>query len=262
MKNAGKNNFPEGLQKMVRDYPAVLQDHLEDDIVSRKLPAGEVWSMDALRERYQSQIADIKVIIPSLIRKGLIVRKGPSTICINALPEAKIESVFQYAQKSNLRPRTIVRDVSIIAADKPLAEKLQIAVDDAVYQQVRSRLVDECVLANQYNFIPYSICPGLEDVDLSRRSFQLTLQEKYHTIITRIEESYALEYPARDDGDILEVGDSTRILAVQRVSYCSSGLPVVVADIHVNPKQFHYVAQLWPGAAGLIKELENRLDEH
>ena len=158
----------------------------------------------------------------------------------------------QYAQKSRLNPRTIVRDISVIEAGEALANKLDVPLGALVYQQVRTRLVDEQVLANQYNFIPFEICPGLEDVDLSHRSFQVTLEEDYHTVISRINEVYMLGDPMRDDTEILNLQAGDQVLIVERMSYSSSNMPLVYADIHVNPARFHYVASLWPDAEDIV----------
>jgi DNA-binding GntR family transcriptional regulator len=111
------------------------------------------------------------------------------------------------------------------------------------------------ILANQYNFIPYEICPGLEFIDLSRSSFQVALQRDFHTVITRIHEDYFLDAPSRDDSEILQISDQDQILIVQRTSYSRNNLPVVFADIHVNPCQFHYVKELWPKANSLINHI-------
>lgn len=239
----------------VKDYPSALQQQIERDIVSKLLHCGEKYSIEALGKHYNSKLTNMVLILPSLIRKGLITQVDEFIVRINGLPKANIESVFQYAEKSNLKPRTVVRAVTIAPADVFLAEKLNTAVGDLLYQQVRTRLVDEHVLANQNNFIPFGICPGLEEVDLSKKSFQVTLEQQFHAVITKIEETYELGNPTRDDTTVLDVAETDQLLIVQRISYSSSGMPLVFADIHVNPTQFHYVESLWPKAVDLVNSV-------
>ena len=145
--------------------------------------------------------------------------------------------------------------MTIIHADAFLAEKLELTEGAPVYRQVRTRLVDEQILANQYNFIPFEICPGLEGMDLSRRSFQVTLEKDFHTVITRINETYSLGDPIRDDAEILDLQTGDQVLIVERMSFSSSNMPLVYADIHVNPLQFHYVERLWPDAVEFVKSI-------
>jgi DNA-binding GntR family transcriptional regulator len=238
-----------------KKFPAGLQRLIENEIFSGALRNGEKYSIESLVERYNVSKEDLNLILPSLLRKGLAAQEDQTSILISGIPQAEIESVFQYAQKSNLKPRTVVRSVEVTQADAFLAETLKVPVRAPVFIQVRTRLVDEMVLANQYNFIPYEICPGLESVDLSQRSFQVTLEEDFHTVITRIEEKYILGNPERDDEKILNVVKDAQILIVQRISYSASDYPLVFADIHVNPKQFHYVENLWPKAVPLVDSL-------
>ena len=236
-------------------FPVVLQRQLEDEIVAGKFSCNQVVTLEELSYRNKSSIAEIQQVIPSLERKGLIEIISDESIKIFGLQEADVESVFQFAEKSNLKPQSIVRSVEIKLAEGFIAKILRLSIGDPVFIQVRTRKIDNKVLANQYNFIPYEICPGLEEVDLSCTSFQATLENRFHTIITRFEETYSLKKPTRDDAEILNVSEEESILVVQRISYSRSDFPLVLADIHVNPAQFHYVMELWPKALPLIQSL-------
>ena len=236
-------------------YPTSLQIKIENAIVYDDLQKGSAFTIVKLAQRFNASEAAVLQVMESLTRKGLVDEINSGSIRIHGLPEAEIESVFQYAQKSKLKPRTIVRSVKITNADGFLAKKLRVSLRAPVYVQVRTRLVDEEVLANQYNFIPFQVCPELEEIDLSKRSFQVTLEEQFHTVITHIEETYTLGNPARDDEEILGVDKDAKILIVQRISFSRKDYPLVFADIHVHPAQFHYVKDLWPKALPLVQSL-------
>ena len=238
----------------IKAYPADLQKQIESDIRNGRMAAGSEFPVGDLTGRYQTSADALGAVIPTLYRKGLIEKPDGENIKVLGLPEAEIESVFQYAEKAKLTPRTVVREVSVIAADAFLGEKLAVDEGAALYQQVRTRLVEGQVLANQYNFIPYTVCPGVETVNLSQRSFQVTLAEEYSTIIKRIEETYALGAPSRDDAEVLSLSADAEVLIVERMSFSANGMPLVFADIHVNPSAFHFVKNLWPGAAQLISD--------
>lgn len=223
--------------------------------MSDVLQKGEEYTIEGLFQRYNASVDEIRQVTRSLIRKGLVDKTSNDSIRIHGSPEAEIESVFQYAKKSKIKPRTIVRSVKITSADDFLAKELRVSLRAPVYVQIRTRMVDEKVLANQYNFIPFQVCPCLEKVDLSRRSFQVTLEKEFHTVITRIEENYTLGIPNRDDEEILDVGNKEQLLIVQRISFSRSNYPLVLADIHIHPAQFHYVKDLWPKALPLVQSI-------
>lgn len=234
-------------------FPANLQKLIEEEIVSGRLPVNFKIEIQELRTKFGSSAEDMNLVVSTLYRKGLVETGKNQVIKILGLPTAKIESVFQYAEKNKLKPSTVVRKVEICPADELIADKLHIPTSAWVFVQVRTRLINGRILANQYNFIPYEICPGLEKHDLSRSSFQVALEKNFHTVITRIHEDYQMVLPSRDDTEILALSNTDAILAVQRMSYSRSGFPLVFADIHVKPDQFHFVKDLWPNAVPLIE---------
>ncbi len=236
----------------VDNFPRILQREIENDIVTGKLGNGDSFTEKSLTTRYSAKEKDISLLIQGLYRKGLVELEENGNIRIMGLPEAKITSVFQYAQKSRLKPSTVVRKVEIIPADSETAKKLMIEPQSPAFVQVRTRLINHEILANQYNYIPYEICPDLESIDLSHSSFQVTLEKEFHTVITRIHEDYFMAPPTRDDQEILQIDDQDRVLVIQRTSFSRNEMPVVFADIHVNPKLFHYVKDLWPKASSLV----------
>ena len=240
----------------IKAYPSDLQKQIENDIRHGSLATGSEIPVSQIAERYNASVDAFERIIPTLYRKGLINKPDGEIFCVSGLPQAKIESVFQFAEKAKLSPSTVVREVSVIAADDFLSKKLNVESGEAMYQQVRTRLIDEQVIANQYNFIPYTICPGLETIDLSQRSFQATLAQEYSTIVKRIEETYVLGAPSRDDASVLDLPAEANVLIVERMSFSASDMPLVFADIHVNPSAFHYVKNLWPGAEKLISTIQ------
>ena len=237
------------------NFPKSLQRQFEEAIVSNDLSEQQSLTSEELSYRFETSIDDIQLILPSLERKGLIKIHIDGTVEILGLYKAEIESVFQYAEKSKLKPETIVRSVTVEASSMCIAEELWIPEGDPVFVQVRTRLIDGQILANQYNFIPYEICPGLESVDLSKTSFQATLEKKFCTVIARIKEVYSLEPPERADKEILLITHNQPVLVVQRTSFSRNEFPLVFADIHVNPAKFHYVKDLWPEAVPLIKSI-------
>jgi len=233
-------------------YPAKLQRQFEEEITAGHLITDKFYSFEELESRYSVKSIDLDLILETGHRKGLICFEEENRIRILGLPESGITSVFQFAEKSQLKPSTLVRRVDVIQADPLIAEKLVVEIGSPIFVQVRTRMINGKILANQYNFIPYSICPGLESLELSHSSFQVALEREFHTVITRIDEQYKMALPSRDDTEVLGIDNADHVLVVQRISCCRSSLPVVFADIHVNPQLFHYVEELWPGAGELV----------
>jgi DNA-binding GntR family transcriptional regulator len=144
--------------------------------------------------------------------------------------------------------------VQIISPGDEITNRLKMKPGDLVYHQVRSRLVEGHLLANQHNYLPIEVCPDLESKDLSRRSFQETLEQDYHAVVMEVKESCRLAPANLEDRQMLTLAENDDVIVVNRLSLSVTHQPLVWADIHVRIDRIDYVASLWPNAVHLIKE--------
>jgi len=233
-------------------FPAQLQRQVEQAIVDGKLMSGLAIYADALASAFHTTPNTMFRVLNAAHRKGLVKKQADGHFVVVGLGQPSIESVFQHTEKSGLKPTSVVRAVNLVPADSIVAEKLRMSPDDLVYRQIRTRQVNNKAIANQCNYIPLEICPGLEAVDLSHTSFQVTLEKRFLTIIAHIEETFALAPATPEDAKILGLAPNAQVLRVQRMSFSSNREPLVWADIHVRADQYAAVSQLWPQAAALI----------
>ena len=234
-------------------FPQELQRSFETDIVSGVLVGGLWLGFADLQNRYQADPSDLSRVLAAALRKGLIEKDSAGAVGILGKSRPAIQSVFQHATKSGLSPRSIVRAVEVVPASAQVARKLGLAEQDSVYRQIRTRLVNDEIVANQNNYIPIEVCPGLEAVDLTHASFQETLEGRYNAVVAHVEERFEIRPGSGQDIDILELEAGANILVVQRLSLSPNRLPLVWADIHVRTDRYHYVRELWPQAAALLQ---------
>lgn len=236
-------------------FPRALQEQFEGDIVKGILMKGLIVSFTDLQNRYHADSADLNRVISGTIRKGLLIQNmTDNQFYVLGKSQPTVISVFQHAAKSGLTPQSIVRAVVVKFASAFVAQKLKIKMGEPMFQQTRTRMVNNEVIANQNNYIPIEVCPGLEIVDLSRTSFQTTLEGQFNAVVADIEEYFEISPGSEEDADILGVERGSEVLIVQRLSLSPSGLPLVWADIHIRPDRYHYVKELWPEAAALLDQ--------
>lgn len=234
-------------------YPDKLQQSVEADIASGVLAVGQALDVSGLCGRYGTDGAEIDRVLGAAHRKGLVDKDSTGAYRVKGAFKAAIQSVFQHAAKSGLSPKSVVRAVEVVPASADVSRKLDVALGEPVFLQVRTRLVNGEVIANQNNYIPIEVCPGLETVDLSRTSFQETLEGRFHAVVAEIEEHFELRPGNAEDREILGLEAGANVLVVQRLSLSSNRRPLVWADIHVRTDRYHYVKQLWPRAAALLE---------
>lgn len=235
-------------------FPVKLQKQFEADIVNGILPVGKHIEVDTFQQKYASGFGDAYIVLRSAWRKGLLDCCKGGAYTVLGKSRSSVRSVFQHAASSGLSPKSVVRALKVVPANETVAAHLQIEAGYPVFCQTRTRLVNDEVAANQNNYIPIDVCPTLADVDLSQRSFQVTLNEDFNTVITEIQEEYQIAPPEGEDAHILDLKEGEDVLVVRRLSLSPTGQPLVWADIHVRLDRFHYVEALWPRAAEMLKK--------
>ena len=245
-----------GQEIMNMDYPRTLQLAFEQAIVNRHHVAGETLTIDELVSEYQASPEQISEVMLTAHRKGLVNEVAPEgrAFRVLGLPVTSFASVFTHTASSGLKPRSVVRDVEVEPATVLVADKLKVDVGDPVYRYVRTRYVDEQALANQTNFMPFAICPGLEHDDVSRYSFQKLLEEKYSTVLMEMKEWFRLAPATSEDQEILDLPDGSPVLVIERIALSATGWPLVWANIRIRPDRYEYVSALWPQAAHLLED--------
>ena len=233
-----------------------MQRQFEQAIISGAHPEGETVTVESLSSKDQASLAQMRQITQTAHRKGLVaqVAQEDGAYRILGLPTTSFASVFTHTASSGLKPRSVVRDVEVQAATPTVANMLEVEVGDPVYRYVRTRYVDEQALANQTNFMPFAICPGLENDDVSRYSFQKLLEEKYYAVLMEMKEWFRLVPSTTEDQEVLDLPDGSPVLVIERIALSATGWPLVWASIRIRPDRYAYVSALWPQAAQLLED--------
>lgn len=240
---------------MNETYPVELQMRLEQAIVEGVYARGSVVTVGDLVLDLNADALYFQPVLQTAHRKGLVEPMAEEgTYRILGLPTTELSSVFTHTQDRGLKPRSLVRSVQVEPASVEVASKLRVEKGSPVYRYVRTRFVDEQALANQTNYMPYAVCPGLEHDDVTRHSFQKLLEEKYAAITVGMEEQFKIVPASEQDGEILGVAPGSSILLVERLALSGSGWPLVWAHIRIRPDRYDYVQALWPEAAKLLTE--------
>lgn len=205
-----------------------------------------------LQSEFGLPAAEAEEVLACCYRKGLLEKIEGKDYRIKTFVKPNIFSVHQFAQSTGLKPRSVIRSVNLVAADLYMAEKLMLPVGALIYQQKRSRLINDLVVANQCNSIPQCVTLGLELLDLKDQSFQNVLENQYHAVVCSIEEEHALMPASQEDQAVLGLQGDEPVICIRRLSQSATGMPLVYAEIHLNPQDYHLVENLWPQAKHLM----------
>jgi GntR family transcriptional regulator len=236
------------------EFPKELQRRVERAIVEGELARGQVLALGDLADHFEAPVDQMQQVMQVAFRKGLVAKAEDGAFRILGLPTTKFASVFTHTAKAGFKPTSLVREVVVEPASRQVAERLKVEVGSPVYRYVRTRNVDGQPLANQTNFMPYEVCPGLEHDDVFRYSFQKLLEEKYFAVLVEMQEDYLLVPATDQDREVLGLPEGASVLVVDRIALSATGWPLVWAAIRIWPDRYEYVAALWPQAAQLLKD--------
>jgi GntR family transcriptional regulator len=236
------------------EYPVEMQREFEEGISAGRYTPGTRVTAAELGERSGLGADRAARVLAAAHRKGLVIRsaEGGESFIVQGVPRSSRQSVFTHTAEAGFRPTSLVRDVEIEPAACTVAEKLRVDEGSPVYRYVRTRYVDGRPLANQINYMPLEVCPGLEHDDVSWSSFQRLLEDKYRAILVDMEERFLLEPATGEDRTVLELPEGSEVLVIERVALSATGWPLVWANIRIRPDRYSYVAALWPAAAQLL----------
>ncbi len=229
-----------------------ILDAVELQLVEGDIKQSEPINAAWLQREFRITAAEAEKVLGCCFRKGLLDKTDDKNYRAKAVVKPNIFSVHQFAQSTGLKPRSIVRSVRLVAADEAMADKLMVPTGAPIYQQKRSRMIDDLVVANQCNSIPQCVTPGLEQLDLKDQSFQNVLENKYHAVVYSIEEDYTLPPASQEDRAVLGLQNDSRVICISRLSLSATDMPLVYAEIHLNPEHYHLVENLWPQARDLM----------
>jgi len=234
-------------------FPREVQKRFEGAIASGEYAKGRLLVAGDLAPQYGVSLPEMRQLLRAAWRKGLVQRIAQGQFEVLGLVQAAYDSVFTHTDKAGFKPRSLVRDVEVEPATALIAEKLRVDVGSPVYRYVRTRFADDEPLANQVNYMPYEVCPGLETFDVTRHSFQKLLEQEYLSVFVGMDEHFSLIPATEQDREILGLSEGASILVVDRVALGATGWPLVWATIRIRPDRYPYVAALWPEAAKLLR---------
>jgi DNA-binding GntR family transcriptional regulator len=234
------------------NFPIKLQRQFEDRLLEGVYTKGQMLDCETLAQELDASLDSIHQVLVAEERKGLVKRQQNGTYQVVGVEGIAIASVFVHAEKSGLQPTSTVRVVELEPASAEVAKKLDVEAGAPVYRFERTRHINNEIVANQINYIPFQLCPEFKDDDVSKSSFQKLLENKYLITANQAVEESVITKANQQDSEILGVQVNDPILEVQRVVLSSSNLPVVWAIIRIRPDRYHYVAELWPEAAELL----------
>lgn len=182
-----------------------------------------------LMKIYDVSRPTIRQAIQALVNQGLLAkRKKRGTIVLQKkISQAfthTIESYNDEAENKGLTPKTHVILMQKELPDNEVCDNLNIAADNYVYKLVRLRYANNQPIVLVTSYIPYKLCPNLDQFNFENDSLYATL-DKNNCPITQVKRK--LEVLAADEttADLLNIDAKDPIFYFHTIGFTTEGLP-------------------------------------
>ncbi len=110
--------------------------------------------------------------------------------------------------------------------DEREAAMLRLTPGSRVVYVRRVYLVDGVPMAMGGISLPAHRVPGLETLNLTDRSLNATLRERYGIVVARSERWLEAVVPTREQAEVLELGENVPVISIESVGWLADGSPV------------------------------------
>lgn len=193
-----------------------------------------------LMETYGISRSTIRQAILVLVNDGYLRRdKSKGTIVTSPTGRMRfVGSLISFSEEMNNKrvPHySHILEQKVLPADKNVAQKLRLETGTSVYYLKRVRHVNNEPFLIDEHYIPYSLCPGIEEKYKENTSlYQLLKVEYQFNLYYGQIEFQPITPPSKEAVDLLKVYPTTSLLYVERIVYSDKdvALDYFTATIH------------------------------
>jgi GntR family transcriptional regulator len=210
-----------------------LQKIIKEDIEGGVYQIGDIIPTEKeLMQVFDISRSTVRQAVLTLVNEGYLKReKSKGTIVISQTGRSRfIGGLISFTEEMNRRQiphSSIILDKKIISAGNNIAEKLAIQKDDLVYLLKRLRFVRQQPFLIDEHYIPYVLCPGIEEEYHENSSLYLLLRTRYHLNLHHGQiEFEVLDMPSDEVAELLEVKVKVPLLKAERIVYSNTNVPL------------------------------------
>lgn len=122
-----------------------------------------------------------------------------------------------------LTPGSMLLHARLVTASWDLAERLDLAEGDPVWEIARLRLAGGAPMGLQTAYLPARVCPDLPVDSLREGSLYSMLREHYAIVPTRASETYVATGLSKEEARVLQTSEGAACLAVERTTRDAGG---------------------------------------
>ena len=207
-------------------------------------PGDLLPSENDLLEQYTVSRNTAQRAIEDLVTDGLAIRvQGKGTYVPKSLVNFGLHRLTSFSEEmrfKGLEPSSKIIKFMLEKPEAHIAQKLNLAPGDKVYNLVRIRYGDEHAMALQNSSLPAKMCPGLEAFDFSNKSLFNVLEKDYHLHISWQAQNLKPCNARKYEANALEIEVGTPLLYLNGVAYLERDIPIEYKTIYYRSDLYDF----------------------
>ena len=213
-------------------YYIQLKEALEARIADGEWKPGDrLPSEQELCAVYEVSRTVVRQTLLEMENKGLIVkRKGKgSFVARPKIHESlihKLTGFYQDMVERGFTPVTQVLHHDVEPAKPKVAGRLGLEPGTPVFNIERLRSVNDEPINLVRTFLPYALCPGLSDVDLSNHSLYAVLEDEFGLVLSHGQRAIEAVIADEREACLLGIERGAPLIYLESVTYLQDGTPI------------------------------------
>ncbi|HHV63017.1 MAG TPA: GntR family transcriptional regulator [Firmicutes bacterium] len=213
-----------------------------------------------LCERYKVSRSTVRQAIDALVSEGLVYRRqGKGTFIGRSKIQRHLQHLYSFTDdmyRMGLVPSSKILEAVVTEASEDISKNLALpASDKKVTKYTRIRMANDEPLLIETTCVPYYLCPGLIERDLSRQSLYHILRTEYGLEPYRAVETHEAISLAPSEAKLLKCKPGTSGFSIERIAYLETGEPIELTNSITRGDKCKFVVELWANNAQITRKL-------
>ena len=219
-------------------YEAIASD-LRKQITDGVFTPGQQLALEKeMCTQYGVSRITIKRAVDELVKEGLVVKRRGSGTFVKSLEDEDVKELSMANQFSGFAATFKERNVGtkvlrfdIIHPEEEVAAKLQMSVDDFIYDIVRVRSLDGQPVVIEYTQMPIQLIPGIKRQVLEKSIYGY-IEEELKLKIQSAHRTVRAVMPTEEEKKELDIKGVLPLLEVTQVAFLDDGRPFEFSIAH------------------------------
>lgn len=222
-----------------------ISEPIKELILNGTIPAGAKLEDElSMASRLGVSRPTARRALQSLVELRLVVRKravGTIVAPKEIHRQVKLSSLYDDLKQTGQKPTTEVISYEEISPDEEVSTDLRLEKDAKVIKVIRLRLANGEPLAIMTNYLPLEVAPSEKEL---RSEGLYDVMRRHGDEVVSAQQTISARKASPEEAKILQEPRGAAILAMRRVSYNQSGLPVEIGDHIYRASRYKFTTRL------------------